>query len=109
MRVKYHTFFGLERIVEMEQMPFGTDNLVIVPATDTKRIEHARVALTARNAFKNRDELEDKVALRELSSMVIGLRPVSIPPKPVVVASTEQKVTTRVPPKRQPPRKPLQK
>lgn len=84
MKKRYVTFFDREREI-VSDLPWGEDNLVVVLATDTERLERARFEFDERLARMLRTEKrspEDQAnTLREISSLVVGMRPTSIPPR----------------------------
>ncbi|KQS90999.1 hypothetical protein ASG42_10910 [Rhizobium sp. Leaf391] len=103
MKKRYITFFDRERGI-VSDLPWGEDNLVVVLATDTKRLERARVEFNERLARMLRTEKrspEDQAnTLREISSLVAGMRPTSIPhrllaPEPDVEAKANRSSSLR--------------
>ena len=84
MKKRYITFFDREREI-VSDLPWGEDNLVVVLATDIERLERARFEFNERLARILRTERrgpEDQAnTLREISSLVAGIRPTSIPPR----------------------------
>ena len=113
MKVKYHMFFATERVYEIEELPIGKDCLVVVPADDTDRLGRARIALLERQARqaaakgRDRDREADKATMREINSMIIGIRPTSIPPTPLVGEKAKEpiKKSFRPPPPTKPKKK----
>lgn len=99
MKKRYITFFDKEREL-MCDLPWGDDSLVVVLATDTHRLERARFQFAERQArmllAKERNREDQAKTLREISSMVIGIRPTSIPPKPLAPAPVAEPTANRV-------------
>lgn len=69
----------------ISNLPWGEDNLVVVLATDLQRLERARfefierIGRMLRTTAEHREEQEK--SLRDLNSMVMGIRPTTIPPR----------------------------
>lgn len=109
MKKRYVTFIDQEREI-ISDLPWGDDSLVVVLATDTKRLERARfefnerVGRLLRSPAEYREEQEK--TLRDLNGMVMGMRPTTIAPKYLAMPKIAPASAQRSPPKRHVPKRP---
>lgn len=102
MKKRYITFDRQREITS--DLPWDDDNLVVVLATATKRVERARFESNERPILMLRAEewsLDDQAnTLREISCLVAGMRPTSIlfrplAPEPRVETSASRSSSLR--------------